>query len=43
MKKEEFVALGINEKLAEKAAEESKKELAGYVPKTRIEGGRRRQ
>ena len=30
MKKEEFVALGIDEKLAEKA---SKKELSGYVPK----------
>lgn len=37
MKKEEFVALGIDEKLAEKAAEESKKELAGYVPKARFD------
>lgn len=37
MKKEEFVALGIDEKLAEKAAEESKKELAGYVPKNRFD------
>lgn len=37
MKKEEFVALGIDEKLAEKAAEESKKELSGYVPKTRFD------
>lgn len=37
MKKEEFVALGIDEKLAEKAAEESKKELDGaYVPKDRF-------
>lgn len=37
MKKEEFIALGIDEKLAEKAAEESKKELTGYVPKTRFD------
>lgn len=37
MKKEEFVALGIDEKLAEKAAEESKKELLGHVPKTRFD------
>ncbi len=37
MKKEEFVALGIDEKLAEKAAEESKKELSGYVPKARFD------
>lgn len=37
MKKEEFVALGIDEKLADKAAEESKKELSGYVPKTRFD------
>lgn len=37
MKKEEFVGLGIDEKLAEKAAEESKKELSGYVPKSRFD------
>lgn len=37
MKKEEFTALGIDEKLAEKAAEESKKELAAYVPKNRFD------
>ncbi len=37
MKKEEFIAIGIDEKLAEKAAEESKKELAGYVPKDRFD------
>lgn len=37
MKKEEFIALGIDEKLAEKASEESKKELSGYVPKTRFD------
>lgn len=36
MKKEDFVALGIDEKLAEKAAEESKKELSDYVPKERF-------
>lgn len=37
MKKEDFVAIGIEEKLAEKAAAESKKELAGYVPKDRFD------
>lgn len=37
MKKEDFVALGIDEKLAEKAAEESKKELSDYVPKERFD------
>lgn len=37
MKKEDFVALGIDEKLAEKAAEESKKELSDYVPKNRFD------
>ena len=37
MKKEEFIALGIDEKLAEKAAEESKRELSGYVPKARFD------
>ncbi len=33
MKKEEFVALGISEEQAAKAAEASKKELESYVPK----------
>lgn len=37
MKKEEFIALGLDEKLAEKAAEESKKELSGYIPKSRFD------
>lgn len=37
MRKEEFVALGIDENLAEKAAEESKKELAGFIPKNRFD------
>lgn len=37
MKKEEFVALGISEELAVKAAEASKKELAGYVPKEQLD------
>lgn len=37
MKKEEFVAIGIEEKLAEKAAEASKKELSGFVPKDRFD------
>lgn len=37
MKKEEFVALGISEDLAAKAAEASKKELAGYVPKEQLD------
>lgn len=36
MKKEEFVALGISEDIAEKAAEASKKELEWFVPKTRF-------
>ena len=36
MRKEEFISLGIDEKLAEKAAEESKKELSNYVPKARF-------
>ncbi|WP_312426329.1 phage scaffolding protein [Lacrimispora sp.] len=34
MKKEEFIALGISEEQAAKAAEASKKELESYVPKT---------
>lgn len=37
MKKEEFTALGINEELASKAAEASKKELEDYVSKTELE------
>lgn len=37
MKKEGFVAIGIEEKLAEKAAEASKKELSGFVPKDRFD------
>ena len=36
MKKEDFVALGISEDLAEKAAEASKKEMEGYVPRSRL-------
>ncbi len=37
MKKEEFVALGISEDLAVKAAEASAAELKGYVPKNRFD------
>lgn len=37
MRKEEFVALGIAEDLAEKAATASANELKGYVPKTRFD------
>lgn len=37
MKKEEFVALGISEELAEKAATASAEELKGYIPKTRFD------
>lgn len=33
MKKEQFIALGIDAKIAEKAEEESKKELAEYIAK----------
>lgn len=36
MKKEDFVALGITEELAEKAAEKSEKELKGMVPRDRL-------
>ena len=36
MKKEEFVALGISEELAEKAAEKSAEELKGFVPRDRL-------
>lgn len=37
MKKEEFIALGISEELASKAADASKKELETYVPKADFE------
>ena len=37
MRKEEFVALGISDDLAEKAAAASATELKGYVPKTRFD------
>ena len=37
MKKEEFIALGISEDQAAKAAEASKKELESYVPKADFE------
>lgn len=37
MKKEEFIALGIDVALAEKAAAESQKELEGFIPKSRYE------
>lgn len=37
MKKEEFVALGISEDLAEKAAAASSEELKGYIPKSRFD------
>lgn len=36
MKKEEFIALGLSEELAEQAAAASKKELEGFIPKTRF-------
>ena len=36
MRKEDFVALGIAEELAEKAAEASKEEFKDYVPRTRL-------
>ena len=36
MEKEKFVALGISEDLAEKAAEAVKKEYKDYVPRTRL-------
>lgn len=36
MRKEDFVALGISEDLAEKAAEASKEEFKDYVPRTRL-------
>ncbi len=37
MKTEDFIALGIDEKLAKKAAEASEKELSGYVSKDRFD------
>lgn len=37
MKKEEFVALGISDELAEEAATASAEELKGYIPKTRFD------
>lgn len=36
MKKEEFVALGIDEELAQKAADASAEELKGFIPKERF-------
>lgn len=36
MKKEDFVALGISEELAEKAAEKSANELKGFIPRERL-------
>ncbi|KOF56624.1 MULTISPECIES: phage scaffolding protein [Clostridium] len=37
MTKEQFIALGLTEEQATKAAEESKKELETYVPKTKFD------
>lgn len=37
MTKEQFITLGLTEELATKAAEESKKELETYIPKTRFD------
>jgi hypothetical protein len=37
MKKEEFIALGISDDIAEKAATASAEELKGYVPKSRFD------
>lgn len=37
MNKEQFVALGLSEELATKAAEASAEELKGFVPKTRFD------
>lgn len=37
MTKEQFIAMGLTEELATKAAEESKKELEGYIPKSRFD------
>ena len=37
MKKEEIVALGVDEEIAQKIAEVSAEELKGYIPKTRFD------
>ena len=37
MKKEDFLKLGLEEELAEKAAEASGEELKGYIPKSRFD------
>lgn len=37
MKKEEIVALGVDEEIAQKIAEASAEELKGYIPKTRFD------
>lgn len=37
MTKEQFIAIGLTEELATKAAEESKKELDTYIPKSRFD------
>lgn len=37
MKKEDFLKLGLDDELAEKAAEASSEELKGYIPKSRFD------
>lgn len=37
MKKEDFTALGLEDSIAEKCAEASEKELAGYIPKAQYD------
>lgn len=37
MTKEQFITIGLTEEQATKAADESKKELEGYIPKTRFD------
>ena len=37
MKKEEFVALGMDEAIAEKCAKASQEELKGFIPKGRFD------
>ena len=37
MKKEDFLKLGLDDELAEKAAEASNEELKGYIPKSRFD------
>lgn len=37
MTKEQFIAIGLTEEQATKAAEESKKELEGFIPKSRFD------